>query len=68
MARSYTVCAHDAREAIDRALAGGEPVSGVATRYGLSWDAVGRPDVFAYFGGHTYPLSQCSVSVQRGSN
>jgi len=42
MPRSCTVCAHDAREAIDRALAGGESVSGVATRYGLSWDAVKR--------------------------
>jgi hypothetical protein len=42
MPRSCTVCAHDAREAIDRALAGGESVSGVAIRYGLSWDAVKR--------------------------
>jgi len=45
MPRSCTVCAHDAREAIDRALAGGESVSGVATRYGLSWDAVKRHGV-----------------------
>ena len=42
MPRACTVCAHREHEAIDRSLAAGEAVSGIATRYGLSWDAVKR--------------------------
>ena len=34
MARTCTVCMHAEREAIDRALVGGEPARAVASRYG----------------------------------
>ena len=42
MSRRCTVCAHREREAIDAALAAGEPYRGIARRYTVSPDAVER--------------------------
>lgn len=42
MPRSCTVCGHDARSEIDRALVGGQPYRAIAQRFAASPDAVLR--------------------------
>ncbi len=42
MARPCTVCRHAERQAIDKALAAGEPCQAVARRFGISADATER--------------------------
>jgi hypothetical protein len=42
MPRRCTVCDHSEREAIDRALAGGEALTAIAAEFRVSQDALGR--------------------------
>lgn len=55
-----TVCRHQAREDVDRALVGGESQRVIATRYGLTQAAVGRHSQ------NHLPATLVEASVERG--